>query len=272
MKTILESYEAVYVENQAKLSPSAQLPRLFSLCPLPSFNWRFIAMNAELLASLFPSVRKPDYPAQYAAVFHQVFNFDQFGFQRYVVIVITQRYCTSTDNLLHSHEQLMLDPRKMFANKILTDGSSVSFGFSRKAKPHDQGVELELTDFTLEEVTEIFNPCAVDPGRTNAFTAAYGFGDNSHTVVNIRLKSIIKVSKNQLKKRSCKERRKQASQRWKRLSPHLKRVMKESTTSTLAMYLHMYLLSTTSTVPKMASSNTSDIKTGKRPYLKPWTS
>jgi hypothetical protein len=82
----------------------------------------------------------------------------------------------------------MLDIRKMFANRIVTDGSSVSFVFSRKAKPLDQGVELELTDFTLQEVNAIFNPCAVDPGRTNAFAAAYGFGDNSHTVVKYTTK------------------------------------------------------------------------------------
>lgn len=84
---------------------------------------------------------------------------------------------------MHSPEELMLDPKMMFANKILTDGSSVSFVFSRKAKPHDQKVQLELTDFTLEEVVEVFNPCAIDPGRSNAFTAAYGFGDESHMVV-----------------------------------------------------------------------------------------
>jgi len=86
------------------------------------------------------AVQSPDCLEQYAAVFHQVFNFDQFGFQRYVIIVIMQRYWTSTNNLLHSHEQLKLDPKKMFANKIHTDGFSVSFVFSRKANPHDQNV------------------------------------------------------------------------------------------------------------------------------------
>jgi hypothetical protein len=81
LKTILEIYETIHLENQAK-SSSTQLPRLFSLCPLPSFRWRCITLNAELLASFFPSIQKPDCPAQYASVFHQVFNFDQFGFQR----------------------------------------------------------------------------------------------------------------------------------------------------------------------------------------------
>jgi hypothetical protein len=56
MKTILKNYEADLVGNQAKLSPSAQLPRLFSLCPVPSFNWKSIAINAQVLGNFFPSV------------------------------------------------------------------------------------------------------------------------------------------------------------------------------------------------------------------------
>jgi hypothetical protein len=80
LKAILESYESIH-RDQGK-SSSTQLPRLFSLCPLPSFHWRCITLNAVLLASFFPSIQMPDCPAQYASVFHQVFNFDQFGFQR----------------------------------------------------------------------------------------------------------------------------------------------------------------------------------------------
>jgi hypothetical protein len=93
-----------------------------------------------------------------------------------------------TVDLLNSYEELMLNPKMMFANKVLTDGSSVSVVFSRKAKPNEQKVQLELTDFTLEEVGELFNPCAIDPGRTNAYTAAYGFGNKSHMVVRYTTK------------------------------------------------------------------------------------
>jgi hypothetical protein len=79
LKTILEMYDSIYLENQAKGS-STQLPRLFSLCPLPSFRWRFITLNAALLASFFPSLLKPTRPADYTAVFYEILNFEQFGF------------------------------------------------------------------------------------------------------------------------------------------------------------------------------------------------
>jgi hypothetical protein len=91
LKTILEMYDTIYLEDQAKGS-STQLPRLFSLCPLPSFRWRFITLNAELLASFFPSIQNPNCPAEYALTFYQLFNFEQFGFHRLVRIFNIRKF------------------------------------------------------------------------------------------------------------------------------------------------------------------------------------
>jgi hypothetical protein len=51
-----------------------------------------------------------------------------------------------------------------------------------------QKVELELSDFTPAEVNEVFQPCAVDPGRTNAYTVAYSCGTESHMVLRYTTK------------------------------------------------------------------------------------
>jgi hypothetical protein len=81
------------------------------------------------------------------------------------------------------------NPNQIFANKIMTDGSSVVFLFSRKAAHKRVAtVDLDLTDFTQEEVNELFEPCAVDPGRTNAMTIAYGCGQDSHMLRNFTTK------------------------------------------------------------------------------------
>lgn len=96
---------------------------------------------------------------------------------------LQENYRLSTNSISHSLESISQDPKKMFANKVVTDGSSLIFLFSREARPNIQNVELELTDFTLEELNELFRPCALDPGRTNAYTAAYGCGPESHAIV-----------------------------------------------------------------------------------------
>jgi len=99
-----------------------------------------------------------------------------------------ERNRLSADIYSYSLESLSQDPKKIFANKIHTDGSSVVFIFSRKAKPAIKKVELELSDFTPAEVNELFQPCAVDPGRTNAYTVAYGYGTESHMVLRYTTK------------------------------------------------------------------------------------
>jgi hypothetical protein len=83
LKFILEEYEEEHIAAKALKGDSTQtLPRLFSLTPLPSLQWRFISINAELLSSLVPSVAKPNNPSEYARVFYHVFNFEPFRLYR----------------------------------------------------------------------------------------------------------------------------------------------------------------------------------------------
>ena len=64
----------------------------------------------------------------------------------------------------------------MFCNLVLTDGYTCVVNFSRARRPAD--VDLELQDFNAEEIGRHFRPCAIDPGRTDAFTAEYSDGQS----------------------------------------------------------------------------------------------
>ena len=54
----------------------AYLPKLFSIVPNPSMQWRFVSLNAEILASFFTTVDKPRRPEDYASVFFEIFDFN----------------------------------------------------------------------------------------------------------------------------------------------------------------------------------------------------
>jgi len=82
LKKILEDYESEHAaahqnEQTSKESDNTVLPGLFSIGPLPSMKWRFIDINAPLLASMVAAGRARD-TSQYAALFHRVFNFEAF--------------------------------------------------------------------------------------------------------------------------------------------------------------------------------------------------
>jgi hypothetical protein len=73
---------------------------------------------------------------------------------------------------------------RAFASRVVTDGVSVNFIFARRMSSGDSisGVELLFEDFTDREVETHFQPIAVDPGRTQVFTASYGSGPTPHEV------------------------------------------------------------------------------------------
>ncbi|KAI9011910.1 hypothetical protein CLU79DRAFT_771866, partial [Phycomyces nitens] len=87
------------------------LPRLFSLCPVPSLKWRFITLNPNSL-STFAGVRLPVmYKGKYE-MFNKIFDFKRQA-------------------LGHSSFQDLKDPNKKtkfaFSNVIRTDGYTADF-------------------------------------------------------------------------------------------------------------------------------------------------
>jgi hypothetical protein len=60
----------------------------------------------------------------------------------------------------------------MFLNGMYTDGYTCRVLFCRRnivPSSVTTDVSLELSDFTTEEVDKHFRPCAVDPGRKDAY-------------------------------------------------------------------------------------------------------
>jgi hypothetical protein len=74
--------------------------------------------------------------------------------------------------------------KSAFANRILTDGHAVNFLFARKrgGKDSTDHVQLGFEDFTDAEIATYFEVAAIDPGRTQVFTAAYGSGEERHQI------------------------------------------------------------------------------------------
>lgn len=68
----------------------------------------------------------------------------------------------------------------MFTNQITTNGYQTSFHFARSKK--ERAIELELDDFSINEISSYYRPCALDPGRRDVFNASYGCGSEVHEV------------------------------------------------------------------------------------------
>ena len=85
-------------------------------------------------------------------------------------LTIVSHYSLEGLTTLHQTKQ------QMFRNLVLTDGYTCVVNFSRARRPAD--VDLELQDFNAEEIGRHFRPCAIDPGRTDAFTAEYPDGQS----------------------------------------------------------------------------------------------
>jgi hypothetical protein len=83
-------------------------------------------------------------------LFYSIFDFKKFGYK-------------SLGEVLSSESK--------FTRFIQTDGFGVCFGFARKSINVKAAVQLNLKDYSNDEVREHFQPCAVDPGRTHIFTA-----------------------------------------------------------------------------------------------------
>jgi hypothetical protein len=73
------SKELEWYQNQQsgdeKQSDSETLLKLFPVFPNPSMKWRFVSLNAPILAIFFATIARPATPAHYPSVFYQIFDF-----------------------------------------------------------------------------------------------------------------------------------------------------------------------------------------------------
>lgn len=76
----------------------------------------------------------------------------------------------------------------LFGNIVRSDGFAVDLLFYRRVsdESNDQRVieshDLSVSDFSIDEVTEMYRPSFIDPGRKTVFTAAMGLDLNHHEI------------------------------------------------------------------------------------------
>ncbi|KAI8991921.1 hypothetical protein BDF20DRAFT_76332 [Mycotypha africana] len=134
--------------------------------PNPSMKWRFKKLDSQNLHHFFPYDRltKLDYETEIDYIsrcFFRYFNFTIFKID-------------SIEEFIN----LPTGKNKMFINCIYTYGYTCRIAFARKTTSSIIGnVQLSIYDFTEEEINNHLRPCAVDPGRKDAFVSYHGGTD-----------------------------------------------------------------------------------------------
>ncbi|KAG2231321.1 hypothetical protein INT48_001257 [Thamnidium elegans] len=68
----------------------------------------------------------------------------------------------------------------MFTNMVRTDGYGIDFILTVPERQSNKLSNLDLNDFTPEEINERFHLWGVNPGQINIFTASDGHNTNPH--------------------------------------------------------------------------------------------
>jgi hypothetical protein len=98
LTSIMKKYELLH---QQQSSQDENLPRLFSLTPVPSLRWRFISINPNALAA-FARISLPSTYEGKLDMFNRVFDFKKLKIDRlshyiiglYYVFLTNSFYCT----------------------------------------------------------------------------------------------------------------------------------------------------------------------------------
>lgn len=164
---ILNEYEAEHGKHLQKNVPSQSLPRLFSLFPCPSCQWRFVTIDAVNLRSF--TGRNPQS--------HYIYDLRLF------LDFFDIKTLVSHDIIPNGNNQVL------FGNQCKSDSFSMNFLFYRRRRSAKEEVEngipdhdLTLEDFDSEEIDGDYRPIFVDPGRRSVFVAAVGNDLNEHQV------------------------------------------------------------------------------------------
>ncbi|KAI8092169.1 uncharacterized protein B0P05DRAFT_568363 [Gilbertella persicaria] len=148
------------------------VPRLFSLCPVPSLKWRFISLNPNSI-SAFAGIKLPNMYEAKREMFNKIFDFERLR--------------------ISSSFQALQDPDKkkkfVFSNLIRTNryAADVIIRKSSQTNPEDfahyfdQEVPITLLrDVLNSEDLDNISLCAIDPNRNQVFVASYGGGSRRH--------------------------------------------------------------------------------------------
>ncbi|GAA5817815.1 hypothetical protein MFLAVUS_011372 [Mucor flavus] len=187
LATILQKNEqehARITSNELDETP----PRLFSLVPAPSLKWRFIDINANVLAA-FTRKKLPDTYATKLEMFQQVFDFKKLKIYRFKV---------AFSNFIRSNG-FTVDVALMKSNEV-----EKNIYYAQDVNVSDLAKVLTTNDLSDAKIRSI------DPNSGQVFTASYGKGENQHQIRRFSTKEYYTLtgSKRHVKqetKRMCEE-------------------------------------------------------------------
>ncbi|KAI8082116.1 hypothetical protein BDF21DRAFT_417154 [Thamnidium elegans] len=80
----------------------------------------------------------------------------------------------------NKHELATLLFSQMFTNMVRTDGYGIDFILTGPERQSNKLPNLDVNDFTPEEINERFHLWGVEPGQINIFTASDGHDTDPH--------------------------------------------------------------------------------------------
>ncbi|KAG2231243.1 hypothetical protein INT48_006818, partial [Thamnidium elegans] len=80
----------------------------------------------------------------------------------------------------HLRLDLNYNGKQMFTNMVRTNYYGIDFILAGPERQSDKLPNLDLNDFTPEEINEHFHLWGIDPGQVNIFTASDGYDTDPH--------------------------------------------------------------------------------------------
>ncbi|GAA5809482.1 hypothetical protein MFLAVUS_002890 [Mucor flavus] len=172
-RTYLQGNTDTRIEDcfRPEMATSIKQYKMFSLTPLYSFTLKYVEIDIVHLKSLLLKVRRElqsddiidegdneNKHERATYFFSQVFDFDSVRLD------------------------LNYNGKEMFTNMVCTDGYGIDFILAGPQKQAAALPDLEISDFSLEEIGTRFHLWGVDPGQKNIFTASDGHGEEVHQV------------------------------------------------------------------------------------------
>ncbi|OAD77845.1 hypothetical protein PHYBLDRAFT_164735 [Phycomyces blakesleeanus NRRL 1555(-)] len=166
LEYILNQYEGKHELNYAFDIRRLPIPRLFSILLNHLMHWRSVVYSVNSLSAFVKNPLPKGYDND-LQLFYEVFNFKLLEY-------------SSIEGLMFNGENNVL-----LGIIDRSDGFSVDFLFYKRS--HNTTDEISIVDhdfgikhFIFEEVTKMYRPSFLDPGRNRVFTAAVRLDPNDH--------------------------------------------------------------------------------------------
>ncbi|GAA5808661.1 hypothetical protein MFLAVUS_002054 [Mucor flavus] len=165
--------EAIRLEDclRPEMTTAIKKYKIFNLVPLYSFQRKYVSIDIAYLKYLLSKVRRE---AQSENLFDEGDSENKHEIATYA---FSQVFDFGSVRLYLNYNE-----KEMFTNTVRTDGYVIDFMLAGPKRQLDKLPDLDLNDFTTEEINENFHLWSVDPGQVNIYTASDGHGTNPHQV------------------------------------------------------------------------------------------